>query len=136
MRCFCVGQKQKGVAAAMIEARLPLQQRPPRRGAVSHTRDLPAGSAGLTARGTRLRFIDREGTAGQLRALESGNGGCRHGAVRHLDEGKAFGAAGIAINNDPDLVHHAIRLEELAEVMISRAEGKVAYIDIHASYLL
>jgi hypothetical protein len=55
---------------------------------------------------------------------------------RALDKTKAFGATGIAICNYPDLVYRAIRLEELAEVMISRTEGKIADKDIHAGILL
>src|SRR2546427_5741438 len=100
------------------------QQRPPPRVAVAHdslsTRMQPMGAVdpasgclpprltGLTTRFARLRFIDREGAARKLLALEPGNGGFRRGTVGHLDEAKAFGAAGVAISNDTDLVHHAI----------------------------
>src|SRR6266568_5838251 len=79
---------------------------------------LPAGAVRLPARFARLRFIDREGTARKLLALEPGNGAFRRGAVGHLDEAKAFGAASVAISNDPDLVHSAIGLKELAKVMV------------------
>jgi len=67
--------------------------------------------------GTRLRCIDREDTARQLRALESDNGDFRRGAVGHCHEAKTFGGAGVAINKDLDLVHHTIRLKEVTKVM-------------------
>ena len=54
---------------------------------------------------------------------------------RALDKPKAFGAAGITVCTHIDLVHITRRLEELAKVMISRAEGKIAYKEIHASIL-
>ena len=133
----CIHMVVCGCAEPRVAWRpLPPQQRPPRRGAVSHTRDLPPGSAGLPARGTRLCFIDREGTARKLRAVESGNDGCRRGAVGHLDEAKAFGAAGVAINNDPARVHHALRLKELAKVMVGGGERQIANINIHRRCLV
>ena len=97
---------------------------------------LPAGAVRLPARFARLRFIDREGTARKLLALEPGNGGFRRGAVRHLDEAKAFGAAGVAIGNDPDLVHSAIWLKELAKVMVCGGERQIANINIHGRFLV
>jgi hypothetical protein len=68
--------------------------------------------------------------------VEPLQGGFGRLAVRHFHEAKATGLASIFIGNDIDRVHNTIRLEELAEVMISRTEGKIAYIDIHASILL
>ena len=97
---------------------------------------LPARPAGLTARFTRLGLIHREGPPLNRVALELGNRRSGGGAIGHLDKAKAFGATGIAVRNNPDLVHRAIRLEELAEVMISRTEGKIADKDIHAGILL
>jgi hypothetical protein len=52
--------------------------------------------------------------------------------VGHLDKPKAFGASGIPIRNNPDVVHQAIRLKELAEVLLGRGVCHVAYINIHA----
>src|SRR5438093_12154872 len=115
--------------------RLPPQQRPPQRAAVSHPWDLPAGSARFTTGFARLRFVDREGTALQFFALEPSNGGLRRAVVGHFHEAKAFGPASRAINNDTDLVHGPILLKERAKVMISGAKRKVAYIDIHGDSL-
>ena len=98
-------------------------------------RSLPAGAVRLPARFAWLRFIDREGPARKLLALEPSNGGFRRGAVGHLDEAKAFGAAGVAIGNHMDRVHGTILLKELAQVMIGGAECKIAYKDIHATVL-
>ena len=97
--------------------------------------DLPARLTGLTARFARLGLIHREGPPLNFRALECGHRRSGGGAIGHLDKAKAFGAAGLAVHNDPDLVYGAIRLEELAEVMIRRTEGKIADKDIHAGIL-
>src|SRR4029450_4704709 len=86
------------------------QQRPPRRMAVNHGRladfstylraepvlaGLPAGAAELTTRFTRLGFVDREGTAIELLAVESLDSrfGCL--ALGHFDKPEAFGAPGV-----------------------------------------
>src|SRR6266446_1596502 len=97
---------------------------------------LPAGPAGLTARFTRLRLIDREGPALHLLALELGHRRSGRGAIGHLDKAKAFGAAGVAIRDHSDLVHHAIRLEELAEVVVSGAKCHITDINIHGKFSL
>ena len=97
--------------------------------------DLPARLTGLTARFARLGLIHREGPPLNFLALECGHRRSGGGAIGHLDKAKAFGAAGLAVHNDPDLVYGAIRLEELAEVMIRRTEGKIADKDIHTGIL-
>jgi hypothetical protein len=96
---------------------------------------LPAGAAGLTTRFTRLGFVDREGTAFELFAVEPLNGGFGRLALGHLDKSKTFGAAGVTVGNHIDLVHNSILLKELAEVMIRCTKRKVPYKDIHAKVL-
>src|SRR5262249_33730009 len=69
-------------------------------------------------------------------ALEPLNGGlCRTG-VRHLHEAKPTGLTGVPVGNDIDRVHSTIRLEELANVMISRAERKITNKNVHVRILL
>src|SRR6266704_2101987 len=97
---------------------------------------LPASLTGLTARFTRLGLIDREGPARDLLALELGNRRAGGGAIGHLDKAKAFGAAGLAIRDHPDLVHHTIRLEELADVLLCGTERKVTNKNIHGKFSL
>src|SRR5881296_825877 len=97
---------------------------------------LPARLTGLTARFTGLGFIDREGAPLELLTLEPGNSGFRRGAVGHLDESKAFGAAGVAVGNNTDLVHNAIRLKELAKVMVGGGKRQIANINIHGRFLV
>jgi hypothetical protein len=82
-----------------------------------------------------LGFVDCEGTAPALLALEPRNRGVGRLAVGHLDKPKTFGAAGIAVGNDAGLVHHAIRLKELAEGVISDGKREIAYKDIHLEFL-
>jgi hypothetical protein len=68
-------------------------------------------------------------------ALEPLNGRFGCSAVGHLHKAKAPRATGVTVSNDIDLIHHTIRLEELAKVMISGTKSKVAYKDIHATVL-
>ena len=69
---------------------------------------------------TRLGFIDREGPAVELFAVEPLDGGFGRLALGHFDKPEAFGALGITVGNHIDLVHSTIRLKELAKVMIRR----------------
>src|SRR2546427_6657546 len=87
--------------------RLLPQQRPPQRAAVSHSWDLPAGSARFTTGFTRLGLVDREGTAFELCAVEPLDGRFGRLALGHLDKAKAFGAPGVTVGNDIDLVHNS-----------------------------
>src|SRR5262245_65970294 len=83
---------------------------------------LPASLTGLTARFTRLGFVDVEGTPPQCLALEPLNGGlCRTG-VRHLHEAQPTGLAGVSVGNDIARVHGRIRLVEVAGFITSRAK--------------
>ena len=92
---------------------------------------LPAGAAELPTRFTRLGFVDREGTAFELFAIEPLDGGFGRLALGHFDKPKAFGAARVTVGNHIDLIHSTILLKELAKVMIRRTKRKVAYKDIH-----
>jgi hypothetical protein len=84
-----------------------------------------------------LGFTDREGTALEVFAVEALNSGLRRTAVWHVDEPKAFGAAGVPVGNKINLVHRPIRLEELAQVMIGGGIRQIPYIDIHGkSFIL
>ena len=96
---------------------------------------LPARLTGLTPRFTGLGFIDRQGTAREFLTLELRNSSFRRIAIGHLNEPKAFGAAGVPVDNDTDLVHHAILLKELAKVLISGTIRQITNEDVHAGVL-
>src|SRR5262245_61081080 len=85
--------------------------------------------------GTRLRFVDRQGPAAVRLALESLNGGLGRLAVRHFHEAKTPGAAGVLVGNDLHFVYHSIRLEELADIILSGAKRQITHIDIHGKIL-
>src|SRR5262249_37345964 len=93
---------------------------------------LPARPTGLTTRFPGLSFGDGEGTTGERLALEPGDRGGGGLVVGHLDEAKAFGTARVAVGNDMDRLYQAIRLKELAEVVIGDGKRQIAYIDIHS----
>jgi hypothetical protein len=59
--------------------------------------DLPARLARLTAWFPRPCFVDGEGTASDVHAVEGVNGAFRRAAVRHLDDAKAARATGLAV---------------------------------------
>jgi hypothetical protein len=56
-------------------------------------------------------------------------------AVSHRDKPEPFGAAGVAVRNDPGRVHHTIGLKELAEGVIGNSQREIAYKDIHVEFL-
>jgi len=97
---------------------------------------LPARLTRLTARFAGLRFVDRDGTAAKLFALEPLNSGSGCLAVRHLNEAKPTRAASIAVGNEINLVHNSILLKELAEVMVRRTIRQIANKDVHGRFLL
>ena len=96
---------------------------------------LPARLTRLTARFTGLCFVDRDGTATKLFALEPLNGGFSRLAVRHLNKAKPTWATGIAVGNDLNSVHNAILLEELAQVMVRGVIRQITNKDIHRVFL-
>src|SRR5262249_32041337 len=96
---------------------------------------LPARLARLTVWFPRPRFVDGEGTASDLRAVEGVNGTLRRGAVRHLDKAKTSRAAGLAVGHNSDALDRAIRLKELAEVLLRRGKRQVAHKDIQVSIM-
>jgi hypothetical protein len=85
---------------------------------------------------TRLRFINRNGPAGKLLALESRNGSFGRLAIRHFHKAKATRTPSFTVGNDVDLFHNTILLEELAEVLISSRVRKVSNKNIHKLSLL
>src|SRR5262245_17377395 len=73
------------------------------------------GSAVMVRSDGARRFTN---AAGQGRAVEGVNGRLRRAVVRHFDEAKAPRTTGFTVGHDPDRVDAAIRLEELAEVLL------------------
>ena len=100
------------------------------------TRGLPARLTRLTTRFARLCFVDRDGTASKLFALEPLNGGFGCLGIRHLNKAKPTWTASITVGDEIHLVHNSILLEELAEVMVRSAIRQIANEDIHGSFPL
>src|SRR4051794_29467173 len=70
----------------------------------------------------RLGFVDGQGAAIDLLAIEGGDDGLRLFIGRHLDEAEALAAAAVAIGDDFRALHGAVRAAELLEI---RAGGVV-----------
>ena len=92
---------------------------------------LPASAARLTAWLTRLCFVDRQGAAIEVFAIEPLNRRLRRTAVCHFDEAKTPRTAGLAVSNETHIVHRTILLEELADVIFRGGKRQIANIDSH-----
>ena len=75
-------------------------------------------------RGSRLRFVDREGAPGQGRAVQASNRVLGRVAVWHLDEAKTPRAARVAVGHNADRVDGPIRFKELAEILLRGRKGQ------------
>ena len=99
-------------------------------------RRLPAGAAALSAAaaegalGFGARFVDIQGAAVDIAAVQLGDGavGIRIGA--HLDESETLGPPGIAIGYDADALHGAVRLKHAANGLLGSVEAEISYKNI------
>jgi cell wall-associated NlpC family hydrolase len=74
-----------------------------------------AATKSATARFARLGFIDGEGSAFIILAIESGDRGLRLGVAPHFHEAEALAAAGIPVIDDFRALHGAMCREQLLE---------------------
>jgi hypothetical protein len=81
-----------------------------------------------TPLGAGLGFVDGQGPAAQVGAVEGVDGGIA--PVRHFDETEAAGAAGLTVHDDLRRGHGAVRLERRAERVRSRVEREIADVQI------
>src|SRR5260370_1702623 len=81
-------------------------------------------------------FIDRQGPAIELLAIESGDGCLGLLIVGHFDEGKAFRPAGVPIHDDLDRCYGAMSFKSLAKRIIRGAIRQIADIQPLAHLVL
>jgi hypothetical protein len=89
-----------------------------------------AGTSAATATGTATAttawrasairlgtgFVNVQCAPTQFLAIECGNGLLGFGGIRHFDERKAAGTAGVAIGHDADLFDSSMRFEQCAQL--------------------
>ena len=87
--------------------------------------------------GRRMKKLDTSAyPAAGVFAVQRGNGGIRLGVIRHLDKSKAARAAGIAVGYHGGAFDRAVRLEELTQFILGKAEREVANEDFfHVIFL-
>jgi hypothetical protein len=88
----------------------------------------PTPAAGTLGLGTSFVHIQR--APAHLRAVQRGNSFLTIFRIRHFDEAKTPGSAGVAIGHDGDPVHRSILLKELAQFVFPRIEIQIPNEDI------
>src|SRR5262249_4604964 len=78
----------------------------------------------------RPGFIDRQGPAIDLFAVERLNGRLSFCVAAHLHEAESLRPAGIPVHNHLCRLHGAVRLAELAQSAVGHAVGQVAYVQL------
>src|SRR5579885_739430 len=77
-------------------------------------------------------FIDGQGPALYLFAVHVGNGDLGFGIVAHLHKAETFGATGVAIHDDLDRHHAAVRLEQTLQIIVTNRVGQIAHVQLLA----
>src|SRR5207248_10985492 len=73
----------------------------------------------------RAGLMDHQYPARQARPLQPGKRGLRLRGMRHRDEAKTWGLAGLPLVDNIAAVDHPIGREQLAELVCSRGRGEV-----------
>jgi hypothetical protein len=95
--------------------------------AVSTTSSATTAAAALFA---RARFVDGEGAAAVLLAVERRDRRIRFRVAGHLDKSKTFASPGVAIVDDLCRHHGAMRSEKLLELGAVHAVGQIAHVQL------
>lgn len=90
-----------------------------------------AAAAAATTGTAGFCFVDAQGTAHQLSALESFDGALFGGLISHLDESEATLTAGVTLQRKRAVRHLSKRGEQLNDVLLFRTEGEVADKNAH-----
>src|SRR5258708_21427763 len=95
----------------------------------------PAAAAARTAAAAALAFgfglVDRNGPTLDLLEVESRDGRCAFGLIRHLDEAEPPRPARHLVHDDRDGRNLAMGFERLADIVLGRLIRQVAYVDVH-----
>src|SRR5690606_10099954 len=76
-------------------------------------------------------LVHRQRPPAQLRPVQGVDRLAGLGRVRHLDEAEAAGTPGLAVGDEGDLAHAAVRAEEVLQLLLRRLEREIAYVDLH-----
>src|SRR4029079_3198463 len=89
-----------------------------------------AAAAATTAAAilARTRLVDLDRAAADFLAVEGADGVV--GAVLHLDKAEAARLAGLAVGDQPDAADRAVLPEQVADLLLRRAEGQVSHVPL------
>src|ERR1035441_1444796 len=99
-------------------------------GTATATPTTEAAATTAAALGFRPSLVDIECTAIEISTVEGRNGAVRFSGVRHFDERKSAGAAGVAVGYEVDTIHLSVGLEERTDGRFSCCEIQIAYKDV------
>src|ERR1017187_4417438 len=99
-------------------------------GTATATPTTEAAATTAAALGFRPSLVNIERTAIEISTIEGRNGAVRFGGVRHFDERKSAGAAGVAVGYEVDTIHLSVGLEERTDGRFSCCEIQIAYKDV------
>ena len=102
--------------------------------AAATTATAVAAAATAAATGAILTgtcFVDIDGTATEIGAVEGLDGRIGLAGVGHLNEGKASRTTGFAVSDDRNVGHFAMSLKGIANVVFSSAEREVSNKELH-----
>jgi len=91
-----------------------------------------AAATGAGAIFAGLGHINGKGSAGVILAVQSGDSRLRLGFRSHLDESKAFGAAGIAVSDHFGGLDGAMRLKQRLQIGAGHVIAQIANIQLAA----
>ena len=72
-----------------------------------------------------LRFVDAQRAARKVLTVQRLHR-ARRVRIGHLDEAKATGTARLAVRDERELLHRAVRSEERADRFLGRVKGKIS----------
>ena len=93
-----------------------------------------AATAATAAFSLGAGFIDVEGAAVEVFAVEAGDGRLAFGLRAHFDKAETLGAVRHFVDDYARAAHLTIGLELRAEVVLGGVVGKVAYVDVHVLF--
>ncbi len=97
---------------------------------------LEAASAATTAVTLVLGLVHLDVPAPKVRAVETADGVIGGLRVRHLHEGEAAPAAGLAIRDHGDRLDGAVATEEILEIVLGAVKGEVPYVKLLAQLVV
>src|SRR3990172_2445198 len=75
-------------------------------------------------------FVDVQRATAELGAVDAADSRLGGRGVRHLDEGEAARAAGVAVGDDADAIHLAVSRKDVAELLLGDVERTITNVNL------